>query len=211
MPEVSVEIVRDRINLCAYDAVILPGTRNTVASLNWLRSCGLAAEVNAASRAGVYTLAICGGMQMLGNHIHDPLGLESGGDVDGLGLLDLHTLLTETKTTRQITVTISDTHEVVDGYEIHHGVTTAGSRVVPELDDGLGWSAGNVTGIYVHGLLDTEHYLRRFLRRIGVESVSQGDRAATLDAEFNGLARAVDDTGWTTRIEALLANPARQS
>ncbi len=211
VPEVSVEIVRDRIDLCAYDAVVLPGSRNTVASLSWLRTCGLAAEVTAASRAGVYTLGICGGMQMLGNHIRDPLGLESGGDVDGLGLLDLHTVLTESKTTRQIAVTINDTHEVVDGYEIHHGVTTAGTRVVPELDDGLGWSAGNVTGIYVHGLLDTEHYLRRFLQRIGVEPASQGDRAAALDAEFNALARAVDDTGWTTHIEALLANPARQS
>lgn len=209
--EVSVEIIRERVDLRAYDCVVLPGSRNTVGSLNWLRSTGLAAAVNAAARAGIYTFGICGGMQMLGARIDDPLGLESGGEVDGLGLLDVDTVLTEVKTTRQVEVTITDTHEVANGYEIHHGLTTAGPRVVPELDDGLGWSAGNVTGIYVHGLLDDRTYLRRFLGRIGVESSARADREAALDREFNGLARSIDETGWTEHIEVALQYPTPRS
>ena len=209
--EVSVEIIRERVDLRAYDAVILPGSRNAAGSLAWLRTSGMAAEVNAAARVGVFTLGICGGMQILGTRIDDPHSLESGGDVDGLGLIDLHTVLTESKTTRQVAVTISETHEVAAGYEIHHGRTIAGPQVDTELDNELGWTSGNVTGIYVHGLLDDRTYLRRFLRRIGVESNAPADRAAALDAEFNQLAHAIDATGWTDHIAETLRYPNGQS
>jgi adenosylcobyric acid synthase len=205
----SVEVVRERVDLRAYDGVILPGSRNTVASLQWLRTTGMAAEVNAAARAGVYILGVCGGMQMLGTHISDPDGIESGGEVSGLGLLDVQTVLTEEKTTRQVKVRISETGESVTGYEIHHGLTAAGGGVVSELDDQLGWASGNVTGVYVHGLLDDTNYLRRFLRRIGIEATTMTDREAALDAEFDALARSIDATGWTDHIERTLseANP----
>jgi adenosylcobyric acid synthase len=202
---VCVEVVRERVDLRAYDAVVLPGSRNTVASLDWLRTTGLAAEVNAAVRAGVHTLGVCGGMQMLGAQICDPDGLESGGEVDGLGFLDLRTVLTEMKTTRQVESMITETHEPVNGYEIHHGETTAGVGVVAELDDQLGWSSGNVTGVYLHGLLDDSNYLRRFLRRIGVELSSPVDRAEALHTEFDVLSRSIDVTGWTDHIERRLA------
>jgi adenosylcobyric acid synthase len=202
---VSVEVVRERVDLRAYDAVILPGSRNTVASLAWLRTTGMAAEVSAAAHAGVHTFGVCGGMQMLGTQINDPSGIESGGDVFGLGLLDVHTTLTEMKTTRQVVATITETRETAKGYEIHHGVSRAGVGVVPELDEQLGWIAGNVTGVYVHGLLDDANYLRRFLRRIGSEALTTTDRQAALDAEFDALARAIEGTGWVDHIERTLA------
>jgi adenosylcobyric acid synthase len=211
---VQVDVIRERVDLRAYDAVVLPGSRNTVASLKWLRTTGIAAEINAAARAGVYTFGVCGGMQMLGVQINDPEGIESGGSVPGLGLLNLHTVLTAAKTTRQIEVTISATGERSRGYEIHHGVTTndgdRGSDHVldreldRELDGDLGWTSGNVTGVYVHGLLDDATYLRRFLRRIGIEPVEMGDRDAALDTEFEMLSRSLDATGWTDHIERLL-------
>ena len=201
----TVEVVRERVDLRAYDAVVLPGSRNTVASLAWLRSSGLAAEVQAAARAGVYTVGVCGGMQMLGRRIDDPDGIESGGEVDGLGLLDLHTVLTAMKTTSQREATISETREPVKGYEIHHGQTAPGAGVVAELDDQLGWTCGNVTGVYLHGLFDDPNYLRRFLTKIGVRPTGQADRAAELDAEFQRLAFAIDATGWTDHITNLLA------
>ncbi|MFN0027078.1 MAG: cobyric acid synthase [Acidimicrobiales bacterium] len=197
---IEVDIIRERFDLRAFDAVVLPGSRNTVASLAWLRSNGLAAEVSAAARSGVVILGICGGMQMLGTWINDPLGLESGGEVGGLGLLDVQTELTDAKTTRQVNATVTDTGEIVMGYEIHHGVTTASPGVAAELDGGLGWVSGNVTGVYVHGLLDDATYLRRFLRRVGIEPTTLVDRGAALDTEFDQLARSVDATGWPTRI-----------
>jgi adenosylcobyric acid synthase len=209
--ELSVEVVRERVDLRAYDAVILPGSRNTVASLAWLRTTGMAAEVNAAARAGVYTLGVCGGLQMLGVHISDPDELESGGEVEGLGLLDVHTVLTEMKTTRQVEAVITESRETVKGYEIHHGVTTAGGGVVAELEEQLGWASGNVTGVYIHGLLDDATYLRRFLGRIGIESTSAVDREAALDTEFDVLAKSVDATGWTDHIERTLAEAKLQS
>lgn len=207
----TVEIVRQRVDLRTYDAVVLPGSRNTVDSLAWLRSTGLAAEISTAARAGVFVLGICGGMQILGMRIDDPLGLESGGEAHGLGLLDIHTVLTAGKTTQQRSATISETGETATGYEIHHGQTTAGPGVVAELDQELGWSAGNVSGIYVHGLLDDRHYRRRFLRRVGVETQSTHDREDELDAQFNLLAHAIDQTGWTDHIEMAVARTARRS
>jgi adenosylcobyric acid synthase len=201
----SVEVVQTRVDLRAYDGIILPGSRNTAASLGWMRTTGLAAEVSAAARAGVYTFGICGGMQMLGTRISDPNGLETGGDIDGLGLLDLCTVLTATKTTRQVKSVVTETGELVRGYEIHHGVTTAGVGVISELDDELGWSSGNITGVYVHGLLDDDAYLRRFLGRIGLESFAPVDRERALNVEFDGLARAIDATKWTDHIQRTLS------
>ncbi len=202
--EVSVTIVREREDMRAYDAVILPGSRNTAASLRWLRSSGVALDVVRAAMSGVHVLGICGGMQMLGRRIDDPLGIEADGSLDGLGLLDIATKLEAAKTTRLITATVATTGHCVSGYEIHHGVTSAGSGVSPELLDGLGWTQDNVTGVYLHGLLDDPAYVRRFLSRIGVEPHTDIDRAAVLDAELDLLARSVAASGWCDHIERRL-------
>ena len=135
----------------------------------------------------------------------------SGRQVRALGLLDLHTVLTAVKTTSQREATIAETRESVTGYEIHHGQTAAGVGVVAELDDRLGWTSGNVTGVYLHGLFDDPNYLRRFLTKIGARPTGQADRAAELDAEFDRLAFAVDATGWTDHIRSLLATPSGSS
>ena len=99
-PGVAVALVRARAPLEDYDAVILPGSKNTAASLRYLLRSGLAAEIVRAARRGVMIYGICGGMQMLGNAIRDPLGLEDG-DAAGLGLLDVTTELMPHKITRQ--------------------------------------------------------------------------------------------------------------
>ncbi len=201
----TVDVIRERTSLDGYAAVILPGSRNTVASLSWLRSVGLAQEVTSAARKGAAVLGICGGMQMLGNEINDPEGLESGGLHHGMGLLDVSTVLRPNKTTRQGAATLTRTREVVHGYEIHHGVTVAGSNAVAELDDGLGWRSDNVTGIYLHGLLDDAAYARIFLGRLGASNHQATDRHAVIDAELSAVAEAVAQSGLTTRIGADLA------
>ena len=201
-PEIDVEILRARSDLRDFAGIILPGSRNTVASLEWLRAEGLAAAISSAARSGTAILGICGGMQMLGREISDPHQLESGGIVDGLGLLDISTEMAEQKVTRRVITLIARTGERVEGYEIHHGVTTPGPGAIDELTNGLGWRQGNVTGIYVHGLLDDRAYRRHALTRFGVAVVSEIDQAASLDAEFDALAISVAATGWYAQIEA---------
>ncbi len=121
---VSVVPIRDFARLDAYEAVILPGSKNTAASLRWMRENGLFAEVAEAARKGTPVMGVCGGMQLLGRRIDDPESLESG-DIEGLGLLDLVTTLEREKTTRQRKVRWVP-GGMVEGYEIHHGRTVTG-------------------------------------------------------------------------------------
>jgi len=195
-PGVAVALVRARAPLEDYDAVILPGSKNTAASLRYLLRSGLAAEIVRAARRGVMIYGICGGMQMLGNAIRDPLGLEDG-DAAGLGLLDVTTELMPHKITRQRRVRWLGGNEV-SGYEIHHGATSAGPRAHPHLDEGLGWQQENVLGVYLHGIFANTAYRQWWLSMLGWRGHSQ-DWSARLDAEFDRVARAVA-AGWADAL-----------
>ncbi len=143
-------------------AVILPGSKSTAADLSWLRTTGLAAEISRLAAAGVLVLGICGGLQMLGHSITDPNGVEGGGEVLGLGLLDLYTEFAFQKTTLLTQLTDPETGFKLGGYEIHHGKTQAGDQLQTLVPDLL-WRQGNVRGTYLHGLLENPAYLERFL------------------------------------------------
>lgn len=168
-------------------AVILPGSKSTAADLAWLRATGLAAEISRLAQAGVPVLGVCGGLQMLGQRISDPHGIEGGQDVPGLGLLDLHTEFAPEKTTLQTTFTDAETGYRLDGYEIHHGQTVAGSGV-QELAPGLLWRQGNVRGTYLHGLLENSAYLEQFLGWAGLPAPAGLD---SLDARLDAIAAQV--------------------
>ncbi len=133
----DVEFVSDPRRLADADLVVLPGTRATIADLDWLRSRGLDEAVVRHARAGRPVLGICGGCQMLGRRIVDRDGVEgpAGAAVDGLGLLDLETTFDADKTLR--------VHEPA-GYEIHHGRVDGERR------------AGAVVGTMVHGSLEDD-------------------------------------------------------
>ena len=186
-PGVTVTPIRERASLTAFAAILLPGTRNTVASLHYLQDSGLADELRRAAERGTPVVGVCGGMQMLGQRIDDPHALE-GGDLDGLGLLDVRTTLAAEKTTR-------DTEVVWNGarlrvYEIHHGRTQAGPLARAHLSDGLGWEQANVCGVYVHGLFENTAYRQAFLERLGWHGQA-GDWGAHVDAELDRVAAAV--------------------
>ena len=165
-PGVTVVPVRDRQPLDGFDAIILPGSKNTAESLRDLRRSGLAAEVLAAAARGQAILGVCGGLQLLGKQIDDPEQIESG-SVAGLGLLDVSTTLATQKTTRQRQARWLPGGEMLAGYEIHHGQTTPGPLAQPHLDEGLGWEQGNVCGVYLHGLLENSAYRQWWLERLG--------------------------------------------
>ncbi|WP_216324082.1 cobyric acid synthase [Deinococcus aestuarii] len=168
-------------------AVILPGSKSTADDLAWLRGVGLAGAVTRAALSGVPVLGVCGGLQMLGRTVGDPHGVEGGGEVPGLGLLDLETEFAPEKTTRLTTFTDAETGLRLEGYEIHHGRTAPGPGV-QNLAPGLLWRQGNVRGTYLHGLLEHPAYLERFLGWAGLTPPAALD---SLDARLDAIAARV--------------------
>jgi adenosylcobyric acid synthase len=142
-----------------FDFIFLPGTKNTVADLRWLRECGLAEWILDEHRRGATVVGICGGYQMLGERIADPYAMESdSAEVAGLGLLPVQTELRREKTTRVVQAKTGRGHAFA-AYEIHLGETTIlrpDAEPFALLDDGAadGLRAGNVVGTYLHGAFE---------------------------------------------------------
>ena len=176
------------------DAVILPGSKQTLRDLKALRSSGLEHQLRTYVERGGSLLAICGGMQMLGKQLEDPEGLEGGegnGPWEGMGLLPITTRFGGSKTLRQRTVQANWPAPMqVDGFELHHGETVAGSTLRQLCNErGLGWwmqsaAGGEIVGTYLHGLLDNgpwrRHWLndlreRRGLSALSIERVHHGE------------------------------------
>lgn len=137
------------------DLIILPGTKNTMGDLSWLRESGLEAAILKHAAKDKPVFGICGGYQMLGNVLKDPLKLEHGGTMAGLGLLDGETVFEESKTTMKVTGKLNEITGIFsdlsgleyEGYEIHMGKTTNNKNIV---------NNKNVYGSYIHGLFDKE-------------------------------------------------------
>jgi adenosylcobyric acid synthase len=173
-PSVALRRITSPGELEGADVAILPGSKETVSDLHWLRSRAL--EYPLAMHAQTRPLlGICGGMQMLGERIDDPAGTESGGSTDGLGLLPLVTLLAARKTTVRVTARVAGatfagrplTVDAFDGYEIHLGATSrtgaapfaiVGDAAGNSYEDGGVSGDGLVTGTYVHGLFDDDSF-----------------------------------------------------
>jgi adenosylcobyric acid synthase len=150
------------------DLIILPGTKNTMGDLRWLRQNGLEDAVKARVEAGIPLVGICGGYQMLGRTLSDPDHVEDGGEMAGMGLLPADTVFEPTKVRTRVTAAVSPVsgyYEALSGcplagYEIHMGRTTwSGDDVRPfaMLSDGQADGAvhGRVFGTYLHGLFDS--------------------------------------------------------
>ncbi|WP_460033700.1 cobyric acid synthase [Megalodesulfovibrio paquesii] len=175
-PDVILQTARTPEDLAGADVIILPGTKSTAADLRWLRETGLAEAIQArAADESAIIVGICGGLQMLGQAIEDPDGVESSGEAaPGLGLLPLVTAMGREKILRRVLARHVDTDLPVDGYEIHHGVTqSAGSGelledIVDQDGRALGWGLpGNlVWGTYLHGVFDADRFRRWFLDRL---------------------------------------------
>jgi adenosylcobyric acid synthase len=142
-----------------FDFIFLPGTKNTVADLEWLREQGLDEWIQAEHRRGAIVIGVCGGYQMLGEGICDPYSMESRcAEIDGLGLLPIRTELRREKTTRVVRAKTCRGH-AFSAYEIHLGETTmlcADPTPFAVLDDGTpdGLRGDRVVGTYLHGALE---------------------------------------------------------
>ena len=196
-PGVTVTPIGAPTSLAGFDAIILPGSTNTAASLRHLRAEGVADEVVRAAKAGTAILGVCGGLQMLGRELRDPTMLE-GGDIAGLGLLDVTTTLAADKVTRQLSIAWNG--GAIDGYEIHHGRTEPGELAERLLPDGLGWRQDNVVGVYAHGLLDNGAFRQWFLGKLGWQGRA-ADWGVAIDAAIDQVAGLVTESGWAKHLE----------
>jgi adenosylcobyric acid synthase len=176
-PGVIVRVTTSPAEVGDVDLIVLPGTKATVADLDWLRETGLAAAISAHVNAGRPVLGICGGFQMLAGTIRDDV--ESGrGSVAGLGLLPIDVTFASQKTLRHVVGTGFGPAEV-RGYEIHYGyVSSQPSRLRPLIKraDGTpeGAASGAVYGTHWHGVLESDDFRRGFLAAAGRDAGRTG-------------------------------------
>ncbi|MFI0218944.1 cobyric acid synthase [Streptomyces lydicus] len=163
-PGVVVRFVDRAEELADADLVVLPGTRGTVRALTWLRERGLADALARRAAEGRPVLGICGGFQILGEHIDDEVESKAGA-VAGLGLLPVRVRFAAGKTlARPVGEALG---EPVEGYEIHHGVAEVTGGDEEFLD---GCRVGSVWGTHWHGSLESDGFRRAFLRRVAADA-----------------------------------------
>ena len=197
------------------DLILLPGTKNTMEDLLWMRQNGLEAAVLKEADKGTLIFGICGGYQMLGETLSDPEGVEAGGSLKGMGLLPMDTVFAGEKTRTRVqgeflpcTGAFAPLSGCAfEGYEIHMGVTTLKEKAEPAVkmknhlgskDSKLdGVRAGNVCGTYVHGIFDCESFARGMLQVLGekkginVSDMTGMDFAAFKETQYDILADAL--------------------
>jgi adenosylcobyric acid synthase len=184
--------------------VILPGSKATISDLSAFRAAGWDADLARHMRRGGRVIGLCGGYQMLGRRISDPLGIEGGpSGVEGLGLLDVETEMAPEKIVRNSGARSTEHDVPLDGYEIHLGRTTGPDCARPPVmvgdrPDGAASADGRVMGTYLHGLFSSDAYRSALLRSFGIEA-GLSDHRGSVDAALDAVAadlEAVLDPGW---------------
>ena len=204
-PQVDLQFVGPGQPVPAADLIILPGSKSVRSDLAYLRGNGWETAINRHLRYGGKLLGICGGLQMLGEQVHDPLGLEgAAGSSAGLGLLAFSTELAAEKQLRNVRGHLTLENAAVSGYEIHAGVTSgvALERPAVQLEDGRCDGAqsedGQICGTYLHGLFESPAACSALLRWAGLQDVQSVDYHALRERDIERLADLVQnhlDTG----------------
>jgi adenosylcobyric acid synthase len=222
-PGVAVRYVSSPTTLGQPHAVILPGTKSTIADLLWLREQGLDQSLQHLAQAGTVVVGICGGYQMLGRRIQDPLGVESAlPEVAGLALLPVETVFETGKATHQAEARILGgpgwlatlQNQTVRGYEIHMGHTTSQQPWLEisrrggtplALADGAVTKAGKVWGCYLHGLFANETLRRAWLASLGWhEAPDSASASRPLQVMLDTLASHVAASLDMRRVETII-------
>jgi len=230
VPGVSVRFVDRGDQLGQPDAVIIPGTKNTVQDLLYLREKGLDRQIQTLAEGGVPVVGICGGYQMLGNMLYDPRGTEAGlGNLPGLGLLDIETTFFAEKQTHQCRAKVTCgelgwcdiTNQGIKGYEIHTGVVKLGSRATSllsitsrsgkpaEVADGAVAPGGRIFGTHLHGFFDNPCILLNwinFLRELkGLPVLTENQIPGTQrEQKYDRLARIVRENLDMDKLYAIM-------
>ena len=218
-PQVEFRFVALDEVIPAADLIILPGSKAVRTDLAWLHSRGWDGAIRRHLRYGGKLICICGGLQMLGENIHDPLGLESeAGSSAGLGLLELNTTLAANKQLRNVRGVLSLESAPVQGYEIHAGVSAGSALQHPALQledsagnvfpDGAISPDGQILATYLHGLFESPAATDALLRWAGLCSPVTPDYHARREADIDRLADTLEqhlDLAMLRRLFALEA------
>ena len=216
-PGVRLRYVERTEELGSPAAVILPGTKATLTDLAWLRQRGLDRAILAAHERGVQVAGICGGYQIAGEWLADPLGMEGepDGQAAGLGLLPVITTFSAQKETHQARMRLPG-GDVVRGYEIHTGdsqVREGAARfgeiierggLTVQIPDGATAADGSVWGTYLHGLFENDRFRHSWLRGLGWSGAVAASTALR-NKEYDRLADAVEEAVDWHAVEALIA------
>jgi adenosylcobyric acid synthase len=177
--------------------VILPGSKSTISDLACLRANGWDEQLHAHAKRGGHIIGICGGYQMLGRRIADPDGIEgSACDVDGLGLLNIETVMQAKKNVRNVNAHSPLFDVALNGYEIHIGETTGPdcqrpTSIIDGRPDGAMSADGKIMGTYLHGFFDSGVFRRAWLESFGIMSAG-GDHLAAIEKTLDELAERLE-------------------
>lgn len=223
-PQVNFEFVGPGGSLAGADLIILPGTKNTRADLAFLRAQGWDAEIQMHLRYGGKLMGICGGLQILGERVEDPLGIEGEPGVSrGLGYLPLSTRMGETKTLVNCRgqLHLLGQPVLISGYEIHAGVTECLSpcdALITRDDgvtDGFCSADGKIIGSYWHGLFTQPDALVALLTWAGLQGAHATDYEALQEAELDRLATCVaqhwQEEKWRVALQAFEARDIKKA
>ena len=208
-PNVNLIYVPAGQPLPAADLIILPGSKNVRNDLNFFNKQGWNKALEKHLRYGGKVLGICGGYQMLGKSIHDPLGIEGeAGSSSGLGLLNVETTLAPKKQLRRVKgeMTLLDKPVTVTGYEIHQGVTQVapehqalltlkelGAQACSNYVDGAINTDGQVVGCYLHGLFDQSEAVQAILQWAGLAEPKHFDINQLREQQIDRLADTIEE------------------
>jgi adenosylcobyric acid synthase len=197
-PQVDLQFIAPDAPIPPADLIILPGSKHVRADFDWLLKQGWDKAIQKHLRYGGKLLGICGGYQMLGEAIHDPLGIESApGSSKGLGLLAISTTLDAEKQLRNVEGELAFDRGQISGYEIHAGTTVGNGLKRPfcHIDgrpDGAISDDGQIMGTYVHGLFEETESLNALLNWAGLTSLVSFDYHALRERDIERLADLVE-------------------
>jgi adenosylcobyric acid synthase len=190
-------------NLAGIQLLIIPGSKNTMSDMGWLKQTGWEDAIRQYATEGGNIVGICGGYQMLGKSIHDPHGVEGEMEriVPGLGFLDAQTVMGREKRLSRVRGIWKEGGYPLAGYEIHMGTTTIGQGLTAPIEmeengtaypDGAISADGKIWGTYLHGIFDEPEFRKAFLKNIGGgrgDAIDyKGDTTVFKDAQYDLLA-----------------------
>lgn len=209
-PQVDLHFIGPGQAIPPADLIILPGSKSVRSDLAFLRRNGWEEAVQRHLRYGGKLLGVCGGLQMLGSQLHDPLGLEgAAGSSLGLDLFEFDTVLAEHKQLRNVQGRLCLEEAAISGYEIHAGISSgpALERPAVQLDDGrrdgVRSDDGQIIGTYLHGLFESPVSSSALLRWAGLKDVQEVDYHALRERDLERLADLVEQHLDTAKLRGM--------
>ncbi len=213
-PDVSIRVIDNAADLGSPDAVIIPGSKNVIHDIEYLKAKEINGELGKLIELGQCSvIGICGGYQILGKTIEDPFGIESDhGETDGLGYLDMRTVIEKDKRLTRKSGIHMISSQPVYGYEIHHGISSVDHDPVLAFSDntscGTADRNGRIWGSYLHGIFDSDEFRRWFIddlrKRKGLHPIGEIIAPYDLEIAFDRLADSVRESVDIEKLYSLM-------